>query len=147
FGVARFDRDHGLRVPVHSLAGLLQVDFRLPGSADYTALLRATRLLTRDEREVEKAYARAVFNVLFHNRDDHPKNFAWRLERDRRWRLAPAFDLNFSEGPMGQHHMDVCGEGHAVEYGHLLRLASEGGVPTKAANATIDRMMTQAAAF
>jgi len=147
FGVARFDREQGLRVPVHSLAGLLQVDFRLPGCADYTALLRATRLLTRDEREVEKAYARAVFNVLFHNRDDHPKNFAWRLGRDRRWRLAPAFDLTFSEGPMGQHHMDVCGEARAVERGHLLRLASEGGVATKAAVATIDRMMTQAASF
>jgi len=147
FGVARFDREQGSRVPVHSLAGLLQVDFRLPGSADYTALLRATRLLTRDEREVEKAYARAVFNVLFHNRDDHPKNFAWRLGRDRRWRMAPAFDLTFSEGPMGQHHMDVCGEARAVERGHLLRLASEGGVTTKAAEAIIDQMVAQAATF
>ena len=147
FGVARFDREQSLRVPVHSLAGLLQVDFRLPGSADYTSLLRATRLLTRDEREVEKAYARAVFNVLFHNRDDHPKNFAWRLGRDRRWRLAPAFDLTFSEGPMGQHHMDVCGEGRAVKRGHLLRLASEGGVEAKAAEAAIDRMLAQAATF
>jgi len=145
--VARFDREQGLRVPVHSLTGLLQVDFRLPGSADYTALLRATRLLTRDEREVEKAYARAVFNVLFHNRDDHPKNFAWRLGQDRRWRLAPTFDLTFNEGPMGQHHMDVCGESHAVERGHLLRLASEGGVATKTAEATIDRMVAQAVAF
>lgn len=147
FGVARFDREQGLRVPVHSLAGLLQVDFRLPGSADYTALLRATRLLTRDEREVEKAYARAVFNVLFHNRDDHPKNFAWRMGRDRRWRLAPAFDLTFSDGPMGQHHMDICGEGRAVERGHLLRLAGQGGVPAKAAEAAIDRMVEQAATF
>lgn len=147
FGVARFDREQGLRVPLHSLAGLLQVDFRLPGSADYTALLRATRLLTRDEREVEKAYARAVFNVVFHNRDDHPKNVAWRLGRDRRWRLAPAFDLSFSEGAMGQHYMDVCGEGQAVERGHLLRLASEGGVAAKAADTTIDRMLVQAATF
>lgn len=147
FGVARFDREQGLRVPVHSLAGLLQVDFRLPGSADYTALLRATRLLTRDEREVEEAYARAVFNVLFHNRDDHPKNFAWRLGRDRRWRLAPAFDLNFSEGPRGQHHMDVCGQGHAVGRSHLLRLASEGGIQRKAAEATIDKMLTQTVTF
>ncbi len=147
FGVARFDREQALRVPVHSLAGLLQVDFRLPGSTDYTAFLRATRLLTRDEREVRKAYARAVFNVLFHNRDDHPKNFAWRLGRDRRWRLAPAFDLTFSEGPMGQHHMDVCGEGAAVERGHLLRLASEGGMPTKAAETVIDQMLEQAAGF
>ncbi|MCK7576553.1 MAG: HipA domain-containing protein [Chromatiales bacterium] len=40
----------------------------------------------RTERFDESvAYARAVFNVLFHNRDDHPKNLAWRL--------APAFDL------------------------------------------------------
>lgn len=147
FGVARFDREQGLRVPVHSLAGLLQVDFRLPGSADYTALLRATRLLTRDQREVEKAYARAVFNVLFHNRDDHPKNFAWRLGQDRRWRLAPAFDLTFSEGPMGQHHMDVCGQAHAVERSDLLRLAAEGGVTTAAAEATIDRMAMQATTF
>lgn len=147
FGVARFDREQGLRVPVHSLAGLLQVDFRLPGSADYTALLRATRLLTRDEREVQKAYARAVFNVLFHNRDDHPKTFAWRLGQDRRWRLAPAFDLTFSEGPLGQHHMDICGEGRAVERAHLLRLASEGGVPVKAAQSAIDGMLAQAAGF
>jgi len=144
FGVARFDREQGLRVPVHSLAGLLQVDFRLPGATDYTAFLRATRLLTRDEREVEKAYARAVFNVLFHNRDDHPKNFAWRLGRDRHWRLAPAFDLTFSEGQMGQHHMDVCGEGAAIERQHLLRLAKEGGVQVKRAEDIIDPMLLQA---
>lgn len=144
FGVARFDREQAWRVPVHSLAGLLHVDFRLPGSADYTAFLRATRLLTRDEREVHKAYARAVFNVLFHNRDDHPKNFAWRLGQDRRWRLAPAFDLTFSEGPMGQHHMDICGEGNAVTHSHLLRLASEGGVPLPAAEVVIEQMLAQA---
>ncbi len=147
FGTARFDRERDMRVPVHSLAGMLQVDFRLPGSTDYTAFLRATRLLTRDEREVEKAYARAVFNVLFHNRDDHPKNFAWRLGQDRRWRLAPAFDLTFSEGPMGQHHMDVCGEGNAVERSHLQRLASEAGVSPKVAENIIDMMLMQAATF
>lgn len=136
-----------LKLRATAYGGFPAHQHRLPGSTDYTALLRATRALTRDEREVEKAYARAVFNVLFHNRDDHPKNFAWRLGRDRRWRLAPAFDLSFSEGPTGLHHMDVCGEGHAVERGHLLRLASEGGVPMKTAEATIDRMQEQAATF
>ncbi len=147
FAVARFDVEAGLRVPVHSLAGLLHADFRLPGSADYTGFLRATRLLSRDEREVVKAYARAVFNVMFHNRDDHPKNLAWRLGRDRRWRLAPAFDLTFSEGPRGQHHMDVCGEAGAVTRGHLLRLATEGGVAIPEAEAVIDRMAEQAGRF
>jgi serine/threonine-protein kinase HipA len=110
--VARFDRQAGMRVPIHSLAGLLHGDFRQPGSVDYLALLRATRLLARDEREVQKAFARAVFNALLHNRDDHPKNIAFRLSQDRRWRLAPAFDLTFSNGPGGQHHMDFVGVAH-----------------------------------
>lgn len=147
FGVARFDREAGHRVPVLSLAGLLHVDFRTPASCDYTALLRATRLVTRDEREVHKAFARAVFNVIFHNRDDHPKNFAWRLGQDRRWRLAPAFDLSFNEGPMGQHHMDVCGEAQAVTRVQLLRLAVEGGVSASAANDMIDTVAQQAGRF
>lgn len=146
FGIARFDREGALRVPVHSLAGLLHADFRVP-STDYTTLLRATHLMTRDQREVEKAYARAVFNVVFHNRDDHAKNFAWRLGRDRRWRLAPAFDLSFSEGPGGHHFSDVCGEGLHITRAHLLRLADQGGVDRPAAEGIIKRIAEQADTF
>lgn len=146
FGVARFDREAGLRVPIHSLAGLLHADFRVP-SLGYTEFLRATKFLTRDDREVEKAYARAVFNVVFHNRDDHSKNFAWRLAQDRRWRLAPAFDLTYCEGPAGQHQSDVCGEGRHVTREHLLRLAREGGVDRASATGIIDRVLEQAGHF
>ncbi|MCD8516114.1 MAG: type II toxin-antitoxin system HipA family toxin [Burkholderiaceae bacterium] len=147
YGVARFDRIDGYRVACHSLAGLMHADFRVPGSVDYTGFLRATRFLTRDENEVQKAFARAVFNVVFHNRDDHPKNFAWCLGQDNRWRLAPAFDLTFSHGPMGEHHMDVCGRAKEIERGHLLQLAKEGGLPLARANQTIDRMLDQAQTF
>ena len=146
FAVARFDRVAGLRVPIHSLAGLLHADFRVP-SVDYTTFLRATKLLTRDEREVEKAYGRAVFNVVFHNRDDHAKNFGWRLAQDRRWRLAPAFDLTFCEGPGGQHQSDVCGEGSRITREHLLRLANEGGVDRAAAAGIIERTLEVAGRF
>lgn len=145
FGVARFDRECGMRVPVHSLAGLLHADFRVPGSADYTSLLRATRLLTRDQREVEQAFARAVFNVVFDNLDDHPKNFAWRLGQDRRWRLAPAYDLTFSSGPGGQHHMDVCGKGNRIRLADLLQLAKEGDVPEGAAREVVQKVVAVAA--
>lgn len=147
FGVARFDREQGMRVPVHSLAGLLQVDFRTPGMVDYTALLRATRLMTRDQREVQVAFARAVFNVVFHNRDDHPKNFAWRLGRDSRWRLAPAFDLTFSDGPAGQHSLDVCGEADGITREHLLKLATDGDVPASEASGILERVNSVAADF
>jgi serine/threonine-protein kinase HipA len=143
FGVARFDREGALRVPVHSLAGLLHADFRLP-SVDYTTFLRATRLMTRDEQEVEKAFARAVFNVVFHNCDDHAKNFAWRLGRDRRWRLAPAFDLTFSAGPGGEHQSDVCGEGRRITRGHLRQLAHDGGVDAAFAASVVEAMAEQA---
>jgi len=146
FAVARFDRAAGLRVPIHSLAGLLHADFRVP-SVDYTTFLRATKLLTRDEREVEKAYGRAVFNVVFHNRDDHAKNSGWRLAQDRRWRLAPAFDLTFCEGPGGQHQSDVCGEGSRITREHLLRLANEGGVDRAAAAGIIERTLEVAGRF
>lgn len=147
FGVARFDRERGMRVPVHSFAGLLHADFRVPGATHYVQLLRATAFLTRDRREVEKAYARAVFNVVFHNRDDHPKNFAWRLGEDRQWRLAPAYDLTFSEGPAGQHHMDICGAGTDITRDKLLQLASETDVPLTHAGETIDRICTLAGDF
>jgi serine/threonine-protein kinase HipA len=143
FGIARFDRESGLRVPMHSAAGLLQLDFRLP-ALDYTSLLRATRLLTRDEREVAKAFVRAVFNVVFHNRDDHAKNFAYRLGRDRRWRLAPGYDLTFSDGPAGQHQTDVCGEAVRIQRSHLLQLARQGGVEVQFAQDSIDRVLEQA---
>lgn len=146
FGIARFDRENDLRVPIHSLAGLLHADFRLP-SLDYTTFLRATRMLTRDEREVQKAFARAVFNVVCHNRDDHAKNFAYRLGRDRRWRLAPAYDLTFNEGPAGQHQTDVCGEAKTITRTHLLTLAGQGGLDAAFANDAIDNILEQTKNF
>lgn len=140
FGIQRFDLEDGCRVPIHTLAGLLHADFRLP-SVDYTTFLRATRFITKDIREVWKAYERAVFNVLFHNRDDHSKNFSYRLGRDRQWKLAPCYDLTFSEGPGGEHFMDVCGEGKAVTRAHLLNLARQADLDRPAAVRAIDRML------
>lgn len=65
FGIERFDVERGMRVPVHTLAGLLHANFRLPSAVDYGTFLRATRFLTRNQVEVNKAYERAVFNVVF----------------------------------------------------------------------------------
>jgi serine/threonine-protein kinase HipA len=146
FGIARFDVEADMRVPVHTLAGALHADFRVP-AVDYISLVRATRAFTGDEREVVKAYERAVFNVLFNNRDDHSKNFAFRLDRDRRWRLAPAYDLTFSMGPGGEHQMDVCGEARRITRAHVLELAAKGGIRTCVATASLERMLEQVASL
>ena len=141
FGIERFDVHDGMRVPVHTLAGALHANFRLPSSVDYGTFLRATRMFTRDEREVQKAYERALFNVVFNNRDDHAKNFSFRLSRDRRWQLAPCYDLTFCEGPGGEHQMDVCGEGRNIQRKHLTELAKQGGVDAAWAAGALDRVL------
>ncbi len=140
-GIERFDLVQGQRVPIHSLAGFLHADFRIPSAVDYTTFLRATRMLTRDEREVQKAFERAVFNVLFHNRDDHPKNLAFRMDAQRHWKLAPCFDLTYSQGPGGEHQMDICGEGLNIQRSHLMQLAQNGGLDHRWALQRLDSLL------
>ena len=139
FGVQCFDRERGMRVPVHSFAGALNADFRLP-SLDYRDVLRATRFFTGDEQEVRKAFARCVFNVVFHNRDDHAKNFALRMSERMEWKLAPAYDLSFNAGPRGQHQTAVMGEGLRPGRQELLALAKNCDVPLALADAAIERI-------
>lgn len=98
FGTKRFDRDGKTRIPVHTVAGALNADYSIPSSVSYDSFLRLTRLMTKDEREVYKAYRLCVFNVIFNNRDDHSKNFSFRLDKNRNWKLSPAYDLTFSQG-------------------------------------------------
>ena len=140
FAIERFDRQAGMRVPVHTLAGALHADFRLP-SVGYQTLLRNTRAMTHDEREVEKAYERCVFNVIFNNRDDHVKNFSYRMDEGFSWKLAPCYDLTFSDGPGGEHQMDIEGEGLHPGRDHLLHLARSSSVDAGRAEVAIARML------
>lgn len=139
FGIERFDRLNGMRIPMHTAAGAAHVDFRVP-QLDYTGLLRLTRLMTRDEREVVQAFERCVFNVIFNNRDDHSKNFSFVFEKEGRWRFSPGYDLTFSEGPNGEHQMDICGEARAPGRRNLLDLARQVGIYEQTAVEIIERI-------
>lgn len=141
FGVERFDREGKIKIPIHTAAGAAHVDFRVP-QLDYIALLRLTKLMTRDIREVHRAYERCVFNVVFNNRDDHSKNFSFLMSRDGQWQVSPAYDLTFCEGPNGEHQMDICGEARAPSREDLLKLANKGGLLEQHALESIDRICT-----
>lgn len=132
FGVRRFDRDGNTRVHVHTLAGLLDTDFRVP-NLDYDILLRVTARLTRSHAELQRAFRLLVFNVLAHNRDDHGKNFAFIMQRDGEWRLSPAYDLNLVEGPGGEHTMTIDGEARRPTWSHILTLARRHSIDERAA--------------
>jgi serine/threonine-protein kinase HipA len=143
FGIERFDRAGAMRVPIHTLAGALNLDFRIP-NAGYETLLRATRALTLSEPEVFKAYERCVLNVVFNNRDDHTKNFSFRMDASLTWELAPCYDLTYSPGPAGHHQMDVDGESLHPAKAHLLRLAERNGVDVGRARSAIERIVSVA---
>lgn len=146
FGIARFDRDRGMRVPTLSLAGLLDDDFRMP-TRDYEVYLKATRALTKDDREVRKAFERCVFNVVFNNRDDHTKNFAFAMNESMQWKLSPCYDLTFSTGFNGEHQMSIVGEGRRPGLKELLALAASCDVPEAWARQAVERITQVAGTF
>jgi serine/threonine-protein kinase HipA len=143
FAVQRFDRaDHSamprsMRVPMLSLAALLHADYRLP-SLDYETVLLATTRLTGDLSETAKAFELAVVNALLHNRDDHAKNIAYRLNERRQWKLSPIFDLTYSTGPGGEHSTSYAGEGARPTRARLLQVAKTGGLRERQATEILD---------
>lgn len=141
FGIERFDRSDGMRVPMHTAAGAAHVDFRTP-QLDYISLLRLTKLMTKDMRQVLHAFERCVFNVVFNNRDDHSKNFSFLMDRKGDWTFSPAYDLTYNEGPNGEHQMDICGEARNPGRKQLLELATKTGIKPNLASASIDRIAT-----
>jgi serine/threonine-protein kinase HipA len=138
FGVKRFDRSKNKKIHTHTLSGILHVDHRMP-SLDYEQILRATKILTNDQREVENIFKIAAFNVLAHNKDDHSKNFAFLMQDDGTWKVAPAYDLTFSSGPAGEHCTTIMGEGKPTSK-HLSLLANKANIPAASCNAILEQV-------
>lgn len=114
-----------MRVPMQSLAAFTGADYQIAGSLDYTSFLRATQICTNDVSEKIRAFERVVFNVIFNNRDDHPKNFAYIMSSSGEWALAPAFDVTYCDGPGGYHQMDVMGEALNISREQIVKLGTQ----------------------
>ncbi|MCE4058015.1 type II toxin-antitoxin system HipA family toxin [Pseudomonas sp. Au-Pse12] len=148
FATRRFDRVKDMRVPMQSLAAFTGADYRAAGALDYSNFLRATQYCCNDVREKALAFARIVFNVAFNNRDDHPKNFSYLMSSSGQWKLAPAYDVTFCEGPGGYHQMDILGEALHITRKHLLRLAAvEAELSARDATDIIERICQVASGF
>ena len=97
--------------------------------------------LTKDIREVEKMFRLAVFNVMAHNRDDHAKNFSFLMNEFGEWKLSPAYDLTYSNGPGGEQSTMVMGEGRNITIEHLVKL----GLEAKISKELIDQIIEKTA--
>lgn len=110
--ILRFDRSARRRYMCVSAASLLQAEY--PGLLQtdrwsYPRLAEELRLTGAPVEDRIELFGRMVFNAVCGNDDDHVRNHAivYRSE-ERRWRLAPAFDVvpNPVETP-GRLHMQL----------------------------------------
>ncbi len=140
FGIKRFDRNGNRRIHMHTICGLLHADFRLP-SIGYEELLKATQVLTRRQSDVEQMFLRMVFNVCAHNRDDHTKNHSFLMDQTGDWRLSPAYDVIFSDGPGGEHTLDIAGEGKNPGLKDIRKVGATVGLSKATIAECVDRVM------
>ena len=137
FGVKRFDRKGNKKIHMHTAAGLLNANFRLP-SLDYKTLIEATLFLTHDILEAEKMFKLMVFNVLIGNKDDHAKNFSF-IYDEGKWQLSPAYDIVPCDGFNGQHTTTVLGQGLPTQE-DMLELAKQTGLDINHAKQIIEQV-------
>ena len=143
FGVKRFDRVDNKHVHIHTLSGLLDIDFRIP-SLDY---LRCVRMLTQSQVAVEEGFRHVAFNVIFNNKDDHSKNFSFMIDKAGRWSLSSVYDIAYNSGMKGYHQMDVACEARHSNLLHLLKLAKLADIKQNKAQAIIDQAVSVAKDF
>ena len=139
FGTKRFDRIGNKRVHFHTVGNLVDANFREP-ALDYEALLRITRVLTRNRKDELMMFRLMVFNVAIENRDDHAKNFSFLMDDNGTWRMAPAYDLTRSVH-LREHSTSVAGKGRDITRADMLAVASESGISLSDAHEIMDQVL------
>ena len=124
FKTERFDRLNNQKVFTITFAGILEADYRAP-SCDYETFMKLTRALTKDNcLDKEQMFKIMCFNVITHNNDDHAKNFSFQYTEELGWRLAPAYDLTYSDTYWGEHTTSVNGKGKNILEEDLIHVGT-----------------------
>ncbi len=97
FVTKRFDIDKGNKFHIHSLAGLLHVDYNIPRIVGYEELLRVAIKLGATQ-SLKQLFLQMLFNYMFVNQDDHARNFSFMCGSDYKWKVTPAYDITFAKG-------------------------------------------------
>ena len=127
FLTERFDRREGDKLHVLTLAAME------PDANSYDALFSVCRRLRLPEKQQSELFRRMVFNVLGRNVDDHNKNFAFIMDKEGIWSLAPAYDMLFTidlDGPkyMNRHSMPIGIKTDSIDEEDLLLFAKENDI-------------------
>jgi serine/threonine-protein kinase HipA len=143
FMTRRFDRLGPDPLHVHTLAGFLHVDFNDQYTLSYEQYFDAIRMLGMGQKTIAQAFRRLVFSVATIDFDDHPKNFAFTMNREGVWSLAPAYDVAYAEGGpwTRQHQMSVGGKFRGITRADLLTFADLFDLSPREAGEMVDQVV------
>src|SRR5690606_38726067 len=130
----RFDRDDNVgngKKFVQSFAALSHFDYYESGQYSYEQLFMLMRQLGIPKAGIEEQFRRVVFNLVGCNQDDHVKNFAFIMNRQGHWDIAPAYDLCHAEGSHFTrfHQLSLNGKTSGFTRADLKHLAEYAGLP------------------
>ena len=144
FLTRRFDRiGNKEKLHMQTLCGLAHFDFNIPGIYAYEQLFQTMRTLRLPYPAAEQVYRRMVFNVVARNQDDHSKNVSFLMNKEGKWRLAPAYDMTYAYNPLGKftslHQMTINGKQADITKSDLLQVAKSMNI--KKANEIIEEVI------
>ncbi|MFZ1369151.1 MAG: type II toxin-antitoxin system HipA family toxin [Ferruginibacter sp.] len=143
FMTRRFDREDGsVKHHIQTFCAMKHFDYNQVTSFSYEQLFQTMRELKLQYPDAEQLFRRMVFNVVARNCDDHTKNFAFRLKRDGKWELAPAYDLCHAYQPahqwVSQHAMSINGKRTDITKADLMVIGKS--IKNKKAAEVIDEI-------
>ncbi len=143
FMTKRFDREGGeIKHHIQTFCGLKHFDFNQVNSFSYEQLFQTMRELKLDYQDTEQMFRRMVFNVIAQNCDDHTKNFSFRLKKEGKWELSPAYDICYAYSPdnrwISQHALSMNGKRKDITKEDLLSV--ENTIKTKKAISIINEI-------
>lgn len=91
--IKRFDRDSENRIPY--LSAMSMLDARDNEEHSYIEIAYAlAQNGASPEKDMSELWRRIIFTIMISNTDDHLRNHGFLYERQKGWRLSPAFDMN-----------------------------------------------------
>lgn len=133
FMTKRFDREgNDTKHHIQTFCGIQHFDYNNLYSYSYEQLFQTMRMLRLSYPEAEQMFRRMVFNVMATNYDDHTKNFSFRLKKDGKWELSPAYDVCYSYDPdnvwVSQHTLSINGKHKDLTKSDLMTIATANNI-------------------
>jgi serine/threonine-protein kinase HipA len=139
FMIKRFDRTEPIsgelpaKIHMQSLCAMGHIDYNLIHTNLYDSFFAVIRRLGLPEEALTEAFRRMAFNYLAMNCDDHAKNFAFLMDEQGKWSVAPAYDVTFAYNSkniwLREHLMGIEGKFTDVSIKDITRFAERREIP------------------